>query len=350
MLGPRHDRPHVSFHVVGIADFDLGSAGHEPVDELVVERVGQQQPDAGLAHLPRVQEAAEKGGVHRGGDVGVVEDDYRALSAQFEGDVLDRVRRQPHDRAPHRRRPGEGDLVDAGVAGEVGADLLAHAGDDVEDTRRQAARLGHLGEEEHRQRRLLVGLEDDGVPRRQSRPDLPERQGQRIVPWGDGGAHADRLPADVALSQRRVLRCRGGRFEPVGARQLGEVRPVHGCHTDVEAGRLAQGRPVGDHLELDELVGPLVEDLGDAQHEPGSVLRRYRRPHARFERRPGGRHRLVGVLDRASRRRRHQFFGGWTANLKNVGGVDVLAANAHRHVPDTGCLRHAWPPCAVSVG
>ena len=108
-------------------------------------------------------------------EVSVVEDDYRALSAQFEGDVLDRVRRQPHDLAPDRRRAGEGDLVDAGMAGQVGADLFAHAGDDVEHTGGQTAFLGHLGEEEHGQRRLLVGLDDDGVPGRQGRPDLPER-------------------------------------------------------------------------------------------------------------------------------------------------------------------------------
>src|SRR3989304_2286497 len=46
--------------------------------------------------------------------------------------------------------------------------------------------------------RLLRWLEDDGVAGGEGRPDLPDRHHQRVVPGGDRGDHADRLPAGAA--------------------------------------------------------------------------------------------------------------------------------------------------------
>ncbi len=48
-------------------------------------------------------------------EVGVGEDDVRALAAQLEGDPLERVGGVPHDDLADLGRAGEGDLVDARV-------------------------------------------------------------------------------------------------------------------------------------------------------------------------------------------------------------------------------------------
>ena len=54
-------------------------------DELVVDLLLDEQPAAGAAALALVEEQAEDGALDGGVEVGVGEDDVRALAAQFAG-------------------------------------------------------------------------------------------------------------------------------------------------------------------------------------------------------------------------------------------------------------------------
>ena len=67
-----------------------------------------------------------------------------------------------------RGRTGERDLVDAGVAHEVLADLAA-GGQDRDDTLRDAGLVEQLGHQVRVERRLGRGLEDDRAARRAAR-------------------------------------------------------------------------------------------------------------------------------------------------------------------------------------
>jgi hypothetical protein len=60
------------------------------------------------------------------------------LAAQLQGDALDGLGRRRGDPASDERRSGKGDLVHAGMTGELFAHLLAAAGHQVEHTGRSA--------------------------------------------------------------------------------------------------------------------------------------------------------------------------------------------------------------------
>ena len=75
------------------------------------------------------------------------------------------------DRPAGLDRPGERDLVDAGVRGQRGAGV-GLAGDDVEHALGQAGIEAQLGETQRRQRRLLGRLVYDRAAGRQRRPGL----------------------------------------------------------------------------------------------------------------------------------------------------------------------------------
>ena len=102
---------------------------------------------AGLAAVVEDPPADRRGGRLEVADVG--EDDLRALAAELERDRLDvRVADRPQERLADLGRAGEGDLVDAGMAGQRVADDRARAGDDVEDAVREAGLGGQLGQAE----------------------------------------------------------------------------------------------------------------------------------------------------------------------------------------------------------
>ena len=96
--------------VAELAGLDLRG---ELLDELVVDRLLNEQPAARAAALALVQEQAEQGAVDGRVEIGVGEDDVRALAAQLEGDPLERVGRDLHDDLAGASLAGEGDLVDA---------------------------------------------------------------------------------------------------------------------------------------------------------------------------------------------------------------------------------------------
>ena len=101
-LGGRDDRAHLRLVLQGIADADLAGAGDEIAEEAVVDVLMEEEAGAGGAALAGVGEDGEEGAVDRLVEIGVREDDVRALAAQLQGDLLDGAGGQLHDAAAGR--------------------------------------------------------------------------------------------------------------------------------------------------------------------------------------------------------------------------------------------------------
>ncbi len=95
-------------------------------------------------------------------------------------------------------------MATAGCSDQRVADVLAAAGDDVEDPWRQDVGRD-LRQGEGRQRRPDGGLEDDRVAGRQRRADLPAGHVEGIVPGWDGGHDAHRVAPDERGVAGQVL-------------------------------------------------------------------------------------------------------------------------------------------------
>src|SRR6185369_5809892 len=131
-----------------VADHDLRSAVDQAVDEFVVDLAGDEDPAAGSAHLPLVGEDPDRDAIGGGVEVGVGEDDLRALAAEFESDGTEAVgRRRRHD-APGLGAASERNLVDSRVLDKQVAGGDTATGKDAEGAGRQARALDQLREEQ----------------------------------------------------------------------------------------------------------------------------------------------------------------------------------------------------------
>jgi len=79
-------------------------------------------------------------------EIRVGEDHVGTLAAQLQADLLDVARGRSHDLPPRGRLASEGHFADAGVSGDGGAGRAAGAGDNVEDSRREARLEGEFGD------------------------------------------------------------------------------------------------------------------------------------------------------------------------------------------------------------
>ena len=249
----RDERAHLRLRVQRVADLQLTRLGAEGAHELVVERLLDEDARAGLAALAGGVVDRPRRARDRRFEVGVGEDDVRALAAELQGDALDRVRAEAHDLAARLRRACERDLVDARVPHEVRAGRRPVARHDVDD----AGRKSHLGRElrqpERRRRRLCVRLDDDGATGGECRGELPGRHHERVVPRDDLRGDADGLLQRVgeqrAADRPRLARDRrdrrGEEAVIVGRhRDLGLHRPDRLAEVArLELGQLARGSP-----------------------------------------------------------------------------------------------------------
>ena len=87
-------------------------------DEPLGDAFLHQQPRARAADLPLVEPDRVDHAFDHAVEVGVLEDDERALAAELERQLLARARRRLADDASHLGRAGERDLVDAGMLDE----------------------------------------------------------------------------------------------------------------------------------------------------------------------------------------------------------------------------------------
>ena len=93
----------------------------EPGDEIVVDRLVDEDPRAGHAVLALQEEGRHRDAGDGDIEIGVGEDDNGGFAAELERDLLHRLDSAAHDQLADLGRSGEGDLVDVRMRDQRGA-------------------------------------------------------------------------------------------------------------------------------------------------------------------------------------------------------------------------------------
>src|SRR5690606_8207120 len=126
-----------------VADAQRLHAAPELVDETGLDGLLDEQARAGAADLALVEPDGVDQALDGAVDVGVLEDDVGRLAAELEGEAFAGAGGRAADQLADLGGAGEGDLLDIGVGDDGGAGV-AHAGDDIDDARRQAGARADL--------------------------------------------------------------------------------------------------------------------------------------------------------------------------------------------------------------
>jgi hypothetical protein len=256
------------------AEPDAVGPASKLVDEPVVDAVLDDEPATRRADLAGVQERRRKRVVNDRLEVGVGEDDVRALAAEFEGDPLHVDRGRRHDRLAAGEAARERHEVNVRALRERLADPVARPEHEVDDALRDAGLVEQLHQVDRCQRRRLRRLDDHRVAGRQRGGDLPRDLQQRVVPRGDQTAHPERLVNDPA--ERIGI---GRRDEPAGL-LVGEPGVVakDADHVVDVVLALAEGLARVERLEPGDLGTVALEQLGRTGQERGTFARWAPRP------------------------------------------------------------------------
>ena len=295
---------------------------------------GHDDPGARLTRLPLVHQAAEQRAVRGQLQVGVVEDDVRALAAELQRQPFDVARGHPHDLAPDGRRAGEGDLPHVRVAGQPGSDDRPSPGTTFRTPGGSPHSCAILANSSSVSGVRSSGLITRVLPAASAGPIFHMASSSGKFHGHDGRAHADRLTPDEAAGQRGHLQQRAGPLEGVGADQVGEVAQVGDGKADLEGPGLADRRAVLQRLEDGQVVDSLGELVRYRVQHGGPLRRRRPAPPAPLMRGPGRRDRPVGVLAVALGHAGYQLLGGRAADLQPVAGVDPVSVDEHGVAPD----------------
>ena len=237
------------------------------------------------------------------------------------------------------RRTGERDFSNTSIGDQYVADLVTVPGDHRKHPRRQPG-VDEAGRHcQRRQGRGLRWLEHHGVPGRQRRGDLVERQQRRIVERRDGQHDPARLPHRKPDLVESRARCRVERKSlpiEIGALERGQsyqfTRPAR-----LNAG-LPDGLAVfrGDCLR--NLLGAVVDQLRRSQQDAHSFMRRRPTPDHRAD--FGCGYRGAGVVHSGSWHRGHHRTVEWRGDLfyATRQRLPPLAADQHRHY-DRHCFQ-----------
>ncbi|ABA50512.1 hypothetical protein BURPS1710b_2316 [Burkholderia pseudomallei 1710b] len=320
LLDRRRERAEPRRVVARIAR-DIGlRGGLREVARLLVARFGHEHARMRGARLPGVQIARGHRALHRGREIGVVENHRRRFAAQFERDALHAGRGELGDALARARRAGERHHVDIGVARERLADDGPVAAHEIEHAGGQPRVVNRLGEDERIERCDLGRLQRDRAARRERGRDLQRDLVERIVPGRDRRDDADRLAHDERIAH--LLLEREG---------LGEFRiraPVVDRPADLDRTRQLDRHADFARDRLRELLAARLQVLGDLVQIAGAL---------------GGRRRGPAVERRArGRDGRFRVFGGAFGDAADHGlgaGVD--------HVDHA--LARARAPCTADV-
>ena len=131
-----------------------------PLD--VVEAAARhEETRARRASLSAVQERHDKGRRNRPVEIGIVEQDRRRLTAQFERDALHGRGAIAHDPLAHAHRARERNLVDVRITRELSANHVSTADHDVAYTHGKFGRIHAFKHHLRLQRTEFTGLEHD---------------------------------------------------------------------------------------------------------------------------------------------------------------------------------------------
>ena len=240
-----------------------------------------------------------------------------------------------HHGPPGRGRAREGDLVHVGVLDQRRAGHLAEPGDDVEDAGRDAGLERQPAELEARERGELGRLQDDRVPGGERGRALAAGDVEREVPGDDHPDDAGRLAAHVV--ERGVRQ--GKHAAGDGADGAGEEAPRVPARREVDERGLADRLSDVVALDLGQVVALGLDQLGQAQHEAGSLVGVEVAPGR--EGRPSGAHGLVDVLGLRGRDVGDGAVGGRVDGRdgRAAGRLDPLAADQEPGLKPAGIGR-----------
>ena len=248
-------------------------------DEAVVDRVLDDRPAAGRADLAGVDEGRGQRVVDGRLEVGVGEDDVRALAAELEGDPLDVDRRAAEQRPAGVEPAGQRDEVDVGAVGQRLPDARPGPRTRLTTPPGSPGLLEQPGQVDRAQRRVVGRLHHRRVAGGQRRGDLPAHLEERVVPRPDQRAHADRFVDDPA-QRVRVVRVDQAPGLLVG--QVGVVAEDPGDVAHVPAA-LAHRLAGVQRLEPGHLLEVAVDERRDPVEQRRSVPGRRARPVGRVE-------------------------------------------------------------------
>jgi ParB family chromosome partitioning protein len=314
---------------------------------LVVGLLLDEQTRSGAAALAVVEVNRRGRSDRRGLEVGVVEDDVGRLAAELERDALQVAGRRPHDLVTDFGRAGERDLVDVGMRGDRRACGLAESGDDVDHAGRDAGFLEQLAEAQRRERRLLGRLEDDGIAAGQGGAELPGGHQQREVPGDDLPDDADRLAQRVVQHAHARRRDRDGLAFDLG-RPTGVVAEVVDDERNVGDARDADRLAIVERLELRELLGVGLDQVGQLPDRAAALGRGHAAPRTALEGAPRRAHGAIDVFLLTGCHLGKRLFGGGIVGGERLAGgrLGPLAIDEHAASTAADELRHA----AVDTG
>ena len=145
---------------------------------------------------------------------------------------------------------------------------LRRAAHDVDDPRRKPGRLKQLAELERRHRGVLGGLDDDTIARSQRRRKLVREQTHRRIPrrdqCHDPQRFAGRVVERIALVERNLA-------SPKLVGVTCEETVMACCKHHLRL-RLADNLPVVGALQAAHACSVVVQQIGQLQHQPASLI------------------------------------------------------------------------------
>lgn len=198
------DRPQVHRTLVGISHVQTARPLGELLSIGLGDRLMDQMPADGEAHLALVKERAEGRGRSHRVEISILKDDGGILAAQFERHFLERPSGVLGHLSSGQCRSSEGDHVDVRIESQ-GLAGLGPAGDDAQHA------LGHFFQFEQpgdgiaaAHRGLEVGLQHHGIAHRQRRKDCSRGEDERSVPGRDDAHDPERDPPRIAGTGQRT--------------------------------------------------------------------------------------------------------------------------------------------------
>ena len=182
------------FHALGeaVSHFESPGSLDQGGHELVINRALHVDSIGRDARLARVAILGNQGSFDGLVQVGVVEDDHRGMSAQFQGEVFDLPGRSGDQLATDFGGAGEGDLATDRIFEQFGSNFGRLAGNQLEHAGWEADLVDHFGQDHGTQGRGAGRFEDHGTSGGQGGGHLAHSQHQGEVPGGDGADHTHR--------------------------------------------------------------------------------------------------------------------------------------------------------------
>src|SRR6185503_3459855 len=199
LLLARHERAHLRARIEARSELDRLRRAADAFDDAIEDLPVHVQARARSTHLPGVEEDRARGAADDGLDVRIGQHNDRRLAAELERHTLQGVGRGFVDCLSDERGAGERDLVDTRMSHEGGADVLAVAGQNVDDAGRKARLDDQVAEPQRGERRLLGRFQDAGAAGRERGAELPRRHHERKIPRNDLCDDTDGLAARVRI-------------------------------------------------------------------------------------------------------------------------------------------------------